>query len=281
MKKSKKVYEIVSCMCQKNDNYNKKELINEAFKSSLDFISKPILKSGNLKLDENIARYALPEVVTCSTSCKGCYAKKRLFRNVAKSRLVNLFNIVHVLNNYIIKTLFKEKIKFELKLHDFKCQLLNKKSIMRWHDSGDIFNLDYFNLILEIAHENPEILFYTYTKNMIVWSEYKKLQKTGMLPNNFNIVCSFIYNHVNYFDFITNFKSEFKALKDIIKKARKDNIKIHLCNYAIDKINPDDREKLYAFINKNNDVITCYKNHLSCGNCVKCCNSEHVIFIKH
>ena len=59
---------------------------------------------------------------------------------------------MHVLHDDTIKTFFKTKINFELKLHGYKCNLLNKKNIMRWHDSGDIFNMDYFYLYNAILY---------------------------------------------------------------------------------------------------------------------------------
>ena len=278
-KKSIDIFKKVSSMCKKNVNYE--DIIKASYNDFKNLLEKDILKIGNLKLSKNIARFSLPEIITCSCNCHGCYAKKRLFNNVKKSRLNNLFLIEHALQDKILLEFLKIKLEYELKVHDFRCKLKNKKSVMRWHDSGDIYSMDYFNFILDIAFKNPYIKFYTYTKNMQVWHEYKKLQKNNKLPQNFNIVCSFIYNHVNYFDFMHDFDNEFKALKDIIKKGRKDKIKIFLCNYNFDKLPIGYRIKLYNFVKKNKDVIKMYKNHAPCGKCVKCCDYEHVIFIKH
>ena len=279
LKKDKNILKNIACMCKKNNNYND-DIINYSYNNYLN-LNKDILKKGNLKLDKNIARFSLPEVVTCSCNCHGCYAKKRLFDNVKKSRLSNLFLIEHALNNNIFKEVLKSKIKIELLLHDYACKLSNKKSLMRWHDSGDIYNLNHFYLLIDIAWENPYINFFTYTKNYIVWLEYLKLENENKLPKNFNIVSSFIYNHVNYFDFMHDFKNEFKALKNIVKKARKDNIKIFFCNYNFKKLPIGYQLKLYNYIKKNNDVIKIYKNYMPCGKCYKCSLYKYVIFIKH
>lgn len=279
-KKNTKVLEKISNMCKKNVNYTN-EVIISSYKDFKELLNEDILKFGNLKLAKNIARFSLPEIVTCSCNCLGCYAKKRLFNNVKKSRLKRLFLIEHALQDTILLNFLKIKLNYELKIHEFKCNLHRKKPIMRWHDSGDIYSIEYFNFILDIAFENPFIHFYTYTKNMHVWLLYKKLQKENKIPKNFNIVCSYIYNHVNFFDFIHDFKNEFNSLKNIVKKARKDKIKIFLCNYYFDKMPIGYQIKLYNFIKKNKDVIKMYKNHATCGKCSKCCDYEHVIFIKH
>ena len=77
LKKDKNILENIACMCKKNQNYND-DIINYSYNNYLN-LNKDILKKGNLKLNKNIARFPLPEVVTCSCNCHGCYAKKRLF----------------------------------------------------------------------------------------------------------------------------------------------------------------------------------------------------------
>ena len=47
-------------------------------------------------------------------------------------------------------------------------------SIIRCHSSGDFFNENYFKAWLRIAQENPDKLFYWYTKALPYWVNNKK-----------------------------------------------------------------------------------------------------------
>lgn len=284
LEKSKHVLKHVACMCLKKDAYNREDTIKEVYQGYIDHLkNKQILKFGNGKMSKNVARIDLPEVVTCMANCLGCYAKKQLFEKVIKYRLRNLFIIEHAMTNKKIKKYFYKKIKKELTEHVEDCYKNNLTPCMRWHASGDIYRLEYLHAMLDIAWANPLVLFYTYTKNIHVYMEYKKLKDMGLIPNNFNIVSSIIYNHVNYFDFNNNFYNEIHALEDILKKARKDNIKIYLCNYAMDRIKEDYHKNMLLILLDNfHDVITYNKDtNDHCGQCLACTCYDYVIFIKH
>ena len=283
-KKSRLVLAHVACMCLKKDAYNNHATIQEVFNNYIDHLkNKQILKFGNGKMFKNIARIDLPEVVTCMANCLGCYAKKQLFDKVIKYRLRNFFIIEHAMTNKKVKKYFYKKIKKELAEHVENCYKNNLIPCMRWHASGDIYRIEYLHAMFDIAWANPLVLFYTYTKNMHVYMEYKRLKDMGLVPNNFNIVSSIIYNHVNYFDFNNNFYSELHALEDILIKARHDGLKIYMCNYAIDRIKIDyHREMLYMLLDNFPDVIV-YNKDIDdhCGQCLSCTSYDYVIFIKH
>lgn len=299
-----KVHNELKKMLAKNPNYSAPELLKKSNATWHELLEKKeILKKGNKKLLDNIARFPMPEIVTCNANCRGCYAKKRTFEKVKKCRLDRLILIMYVLDNETIKKKFLEKIKNELKIHALICKIKKLKPIMRWHDSGDIYNLDYFNLILEIAKNNKKIKFYTYTKNMQVWKKYQELKKENKIPDNFNIVSSFIYNHVNYFDLDTNlkniFKIELQELKKILDNARQENKKIFFCNYNFENLKnkiyfqkKDAKNKiifqltnyeiLVKLLDNYQDIISYYKDNLhACGICHACCKYENVIFLKH
>lgn len=278
----KKILKTVACMCQKRDVYNKEELINKCF---IEFRNKlklnnELLKKGNLKLDNNVARFPLPEVVTCCGNCKGCYAQKQVFPNVASSRLNNLFLIETALKKEDYKNKTIKKFVYELDKHYNDCQFLEKKAVMRWHDSGDIYSIEYLYLIINIAELTPCVKHFTYTKNLLVWLEYKKLKDMGKIPANFNIVSSIIGNHVNYFDLIHNFNDEYKALKQCIIWAKKHGLNIFMCNYAIKNLPIGDRFKLYKLAKRHKN-FKIHKTPNKCGKCLKCCDYELVAFIKH
>lgn len=66
----------------------------------------------------------------------------------------------------------------------FNYLIRNKKSVtaskvFRWHDSGDIQNLDHFNKIIQIAVDNPTIRFWLPTKESELIKNF-----TGSIPKN-------------------------------------------------------------------------------------------------
>ena len=65
-----------------------------------------------------------------------------------------------------------------------------KFSPFRVHDSGDFFNQMYFDAWLKIAVNNPDCLYYAYTKSLNYWVE--RLDK---IPNNFKLVASYGGRH--------------------------------------------------------------------------------------
>jgi len=44
--------------------------------------------------------------------------------------------------------------------------------IIRIHVGGDFFNQDYFDAWVKMAEENPDVLFYAYTKSLPFWLKY-------------------------------------------------------------------------------------------------------------
>lgn len=47
--------------------------------------------------------------------------------------------------------------------------LPKEANLVRIHASGDFFNQEYFDMWIEIAKENPSILFWAYTKSIPFW----------------------------------------------------------------------------------------------------------------
>jgi hypothetical protein len=106
-----------------------------------------------------------------------CYAKHGTFKfkNVLKSHTEKL---ELVLNN---RAKWKEMMLTEL---------ANKKYIgkyVRIHDSGDFFSEDYAIDWIDIAIYNPNITFYTYTKEVKLFKE----RLLSHLPKNFIVIYSY------------------------------------------------------------------------------------------
>jgi hypothetical protein len=256
----------------------KADVIISELCSASEFKDK-LFKYGNLKLEDNIARLSLPEIITCTCACKGCYAMKMLYPNTRVARLINLLLIMYAIRDTDFERVYLMQAHKELTKHLNKCIKKNQKPMFRFHDSGDIFNEEYLKLIIEMAIMNPRIQFYTYTKNQHIFNLYEDVQ----LPN-FNIVSSFVKGHVNYFDLIGNFDKEFKVLKDIVEKLKQSDEQMFFCNYNFEKFeekNPDNYNTFISYLQKNKKVVQFVKEHLDCGVCDACSKYKYTVFLKH
>lgn len=284
----------VVLMLQKDrvNKYNDQNIIKCAYDKAFDVINKmfndkfrgKFFKYGNLKLDANIARFTLPEVITCSTNCDYCYAKKMPYKATKVFRLSNLFVALYAIHDDRFKRKFLQVVHKELDKHKDKCKSLNKVPIFRFHDSGDIFSSGYFKLIVDIVMQNPDIKFYSYTKNKDAYEEYKQVKEL-LKFKNFNIVNSVIEDSVyNYFDFIHNFKYEFAKFKDMINILRAAKKRVFVCDYNFDHLFKENRygfKVLLGYLLSNKDVISFMDKHMACGECTACCDFEYTVFIKH
>lgn len=293
MKELKEIKFKIKDMVKHNKYYSKQVVLDASFKHAEHIIKeikkgifkKNIFRYGNLKLAGNIARFTLPEDITCVFDCKDCYAKKMPYDSIKIYRLTNLIIIMYALQDKEFGYILRNYIRKELLKHYKVCTDKGKLPIVRFHDSGDIFNVGYLNYIFTIVIQNPEIYFYTYTKNTKVFDKYLKMKKE-LNVTNFNIVYSHIIDHTNYFDFLNNFDNEFKKLQKIITNFRAMNTPLFFCNYNFEKLkerNKDNYNKLIDFFNKNKEIISYYKEHIDCGNCVACSagNYRFVAFLKH
>lgn len=63
--------------------------------------------------------------------------------------------------------------------------LPSNAGIVRIHVAGDFFNKAYFRAWLNVAHFNPNILFYAYTKSLPYW-----VDAMSIIPENFILTAS-------------------------------------------------------------------------------------------
>ena len=287
----KEIINEVKKMMKSNPKYTQSDL-KKAIEKASNIIGQikngifkdKIFKYGNLKLEKNIARFTLPEVITCKARCPGCYASKMLWEPTRVYRLTNLLIIMNALRDESFNNPFKKQIQKELQLHEKKCKREGKLPMFRWHDSGDIFSLEYFRWMRKVMSTNLNIKFYTYTKNTQVYQTYTMLKEIEPSMLNFNIVNSFILHHVNYFDFMHNFEQEFDTFKKIVETLRESKKKLFFCNYNFEKFkerNEANYNKLIEYLKSNNDVVTFFVNHLDCGQCSACCDYQYTVFLKH
>lgn len=128
--------------------------------------NQKIKKTGKLN-STRLYEFNLPAVITCpfAGSCKSiCYADKGtyLYSNVKKKYQFN-FELTK-------QTDFIQLIQKELEL--------KRVEAVRIHSSGDFYSLNYLKKWIKIAQQNPNVLFYGYTKSV-------PLFKNVTLPSNF------------------------------------------------------------------------------------------------
>ena len=135
------------------------------------------VSNTNSKLGGQIYSINLPPVVTCRADApcfKGCYACKGnwLFPNVKNSLQQNLEAYK---NN---PTLFFESVTAQTALVRF----------CRWHSSGDIVDMQYFEGMCKVARKNKDTHYLCFTKKYEIINEF--LSKGKRIPKNLSIVFS-------------------------------------------------------------------------------------------
>lgn len=149
---------------------------------------------GNSKLSNSITTFSIPAGYTCPFA-KECHSKanrltgkvvdgkhcqfrcfaasqEALYSNVRKQRWYNF-------------ELLKENKTVENIGQLIQSSIPNNTSIIRIHVSGDYFSETYFLAWLNVAINNPRIIFYGYTKALPYLVKYKKV-----IPSNFRLTAS-------------------------------------------------------------------------------------------
>lgn len=115
-----------------------------------------------------------------------CYAKNGtyLFKNVKKAHLDKLDLVLNHSEKWV------EMMNLELS----KKKYLGKN--IRIHDAGDFFNEKYTMEWFGIIKANPEVLFYAYTKEVLLFKEILK----DKIPHNFVVIYSYGGKQDKYID---------------------------------------------------------------------------------
>ena len=135
------------------------------------------VSNTNSKLGGQIYSINLPPVVTCRSDApcfKGCYACKGnwLYPNVKNS-------LQHNLEAYKSNPdLFFESVAIQTALVRF----------CRWHSSGDIVDMQYFEGMCKVARKNKDTHYLCFTKKYEIINEF--LSKGKRIPKNLSIVFS-------------------------------------------------------------------------------------------
>lgn len=178
----------------------------EFMKAPIDELNVVITK-GNKKIGR-VLNVSLAPIVTCM-NCSGClklcYDIKAIlqYKNVAIARA----------KNYVILMRDRQKYFDEIR-SALKHRRTNK--YFRWHVSGDIIDVDYFDNMVRIAREFPEFKFWTYTKAYVLVNHWCELNGgREAIPANLSVMFSEwrgmkMINPYNFPEFRVVFKDEEK-----------------------------------------------------------------------
>ena len=165
----------------KNETINKyMEKINAAISDKLfeEFIKVSISK-GNIKIGRvmNVSTAAIVTCGNCSECKHYCYDIKAAmrFKNVLNSRARNT------------ALLIKDRDSFFAQI-DEACSRRKTNKYFRWHVSGEIQDIDYFERMVLIARNHPDFIFWTYTKRYDIVNYF--IACGGIIPDNFKIMFS-------------------------------------------------------------------------------------------
>lgn len=149
---------------------------------------------GNAKLSAAIATFSLPAGHACPFANE-CYSKSdrltgrltdgpncrfRCFSATNEARATNV-RIARWHNFELLQAAKSVQGMADLIQYSLPFGI----NIVRLHVSGDFFNETYFKAWLNVALNNPEIIFYGYTKSLSYWVKHK-----AIMPPNFRLVAS-------------------------------------------------------------------------------------------
>lgn len=138
----------------------------------------------------DIANFSLPPVQTCNKAAPcitdGCYAVKAygLYPGTRVAQDINLA----LLNAGKFDQLIKElttAIKSTFKKTVGQIKEGEKIQYFRFHVSGDVFSDEYFKAMCQVAKNNPDVGFWTYTKQYDIL-----LRNMEQIPDNFSVLVS-------------------------------------------------------------------------------------------
>lgn len=137
------------------------------------------ISKGNSKVPfANVSMTPIKSCRGCADICgKDCYALKsyRQYPNVRTAWDSNYEQATTDIDGYF------NEIKKYLKKY--------KKQFFRWHVAGDIISMEYFDYMLQIAYNFPDIKFLAFTKQYSIVNTVLT-EQGGVIPRNLSVVFS-------------------------------------------------------------------------------------------
>ena len=143
---------------------------------------KMAISAGNRKIGR-VMNVSLPPIITCA-NCKECmyycYDVKACLQypnTVIDARMRNL------------SVLMKDREEYFARI-DKKMNARRKNKFFRWHVSGDILDIDYFDRMVKNSRMHSDFIIWTYTKNYRIVNEWIAKNGRDALPKNLHIMFS-------------------------------------------------------------------------------------------
>ena len=152
----------------------------EFYKTSEDL--QIVISKGNKKIGDTM-NVSLAPVITCPNCSKCvsyCYDIKAVmqYKNVLDARAKNTALFLTHSEKYF------QQIRNELSKR-------KTNKYFRWHVSGDIMNIEYFDNMVKIARDFPDFRFWTYTKSYWIVNEWCKQNGKENVPDNLSVMFSY------------------------------------------------------------------------------------------
>lgn len=151
--------------------------LRHLFSRNNKMIETTLANDGKYFINFNIPAL---ETCTCAGACKNiCYATsgRYVFKNVLDAMLWRY--------NMTTREDFRWFADDEIEY--WKKKAKGRTLYVRVHDSGDYYSRNYALKWIQIAKDNPDCVFYSYTKCVSLWHE---LQDEGLVPENYRIIMS-------------------------------------------------------------------------------------------
>lgn len=138
----------------------------------------------------DIANFSLPPVQTCNKAAPcitdGCYAVKAygLYPGTRVAQDINLALLKAGKYDQLVREL-TVAIKSTFKKTVGQIKEGEKIQYFRFHVSGDVFSDEYFKAMCQVAKNNPDVGFWTYTKQYDIL-----LRNMDQIPDNFSVLVS-------------------------------------------------------------------------------------------
>lgn len=120
-----------------------------------------------------------PKAGQCAT---GCYARSGAYR------FKNVVNAYEKRLELTQNENFVDLVLADLNLKVIQAKSKNKTCLIRIHDSGDFYSIEYWNKWRSIMIQRPDVSFYAYTKMIKMFNNYKGI---ALIPHNFRLIYSY------------------------------------------------------------------------------------------
>lgn len=153
-------------------------------------VGKGIYTINLLAGDEPLTKKNGQQLTNISGTCKGCCDGCKCACYAIKTQIFRNNNMRTWADNTILATQETDVFFKEIQ------QFIDRSMVaaVRFHAFGEVPSYDYLIHMVELAKNNPTIVFYTYTKRFNFVEKY--LKENGSFPNNLTINMSIW--HKNY-----------------------------------------------------------------------------------